>query len=249
MPGDMFTALPLFQGQQGFGLFSSAHFCWMAVCIVVIALLVRRYRHLPASEAPGSPRRRMLLAVALVPIALLVSDDAIMAAAGVFWPGYWPLHFCNFAEYFCLWHALRPGRASRELSFMFGAAGGCMAILFANWWYAPWYSWATICGFMEHTFIFAFALMAVADPQTSPRWADMTASGVFVAAYAAFFRWFNPLVGANFGFVSEPSAGSPLVAWEAALGNPGYLVPYALLFCAGLVAVHAFLEHRRRHAT
>lgn len=248
LPGDIFKAEPLFLGQAGFAHFGPAHLAWIAACIALIAVLVSRYRRLPAGQEAGSPRRRMLLAVALAPIALLASDDALMVAAGVFWPGYWPLHFCNFAEYFCLWHALRPNGANRELAFAFGCSGGCMALLFANWSYCPWYAWPTVCGFLEHSFIFAFALMAESDPRASSRWRDMAFSAAFVALYVPFFRWFNPAHDTNFGFVTYPAAGSPLEAWANALGNPGYLVPYAAVFCAVLVALHGCLALQRKIA-
>ena len=51
-----------------------------------------------------------MLVVALVPLALLVGDDVLMASWGLFSPQWWPLHTCNMCEYLLLVYAIHPNR-------------------------------------------------------------------------------------------------------------------------------------------
>lgn len=176
----------------------------------------------------------------------LASEDGLMIASGTFWPAWWPLHLCNFAEFFCVGYAIRPNRACRELLLTVGISGSLCAMLFPGWSYCPAYSWPVICGFVEHALIFAVTLCALADWRTCPRWRDLWLTVVFLACYGVFFRRFNATMGANFGFVTRPAEGSPMVGWEQDFGNPGYLVPYALAFAAGAVGLHAVVDVRGR---
>lgn len=248
----VFTAQPVLldafnRGEtRGFAMFGPEHLAWLAACVVLIALLTWRYVRL----ARGDGRRAlwMLRGMAAVVIALLASEDALMIAASMFWPAWWPLHLCNFAEFFCVGYAIRPNRACRELLLTVGLTGSPCALLFPGWSYCPAYTWPVICGFVEHSLIFALSLCALSDWRCLPRWRDLGISLAFLAVYVIFFRWFNVALGANFGFVTRPAEGSPMVAWEQALGNPGYLVPYLALFVGGMVLFHAVVELQRRKA-
>lgn len=78
----------------------------------------------------GSARRTMLLVVAGIPLVLLVSQDVIMAQAGVFGAQWWPLHSCNICEYLAFVYALRPNRFCGEVIFTLGIVGAACALLF-----------------------------------------------------------------------------------------------------------------------
>ncbi|MBP3884730.1 MAG: YwaF family protein, partial [Olsenella sp.] len=236
---DVFVAQPLCQGGAGFAPFGSEHLAWLAVCLAIVAGVVLVWKWLPKGEGLAAPRRRLVLALSLVPVALLASDDLLMVATGTFFAPWWPLHVCNLAELVCVAHALAPCRLTRELLLTIGLSGSCAALLFPGWSYCPALSWPAVCGFLEHSLVLALSLLAVSDPLTSPRWADLALSCATVGAYAALFRWLNPILGADFGFVSGAAANSPLEAWQGRWGDPGYLVPYAATFLAVAVVLHA----------
>ena len=234
------TAQPLLLHAGGFSLFGREHLLWLCGCAVLVFALVRSYHRLASGpRGIGEPGAvRLLRAMAVAMLALLASDDALMVASGTFTAPWWPLHFCNFAEYFSLAYAIRPNRPCRELLLTIGMAGGITALLFPGWSYCPAYTWPVICGFLEHSLILATSLCAVTAPAPRPRRRDVWFSLGFVACYAAFFRWFNAAMGTNFGFLNEAAAGSPLWVWQEWLGNPGYLVPYALSFVVADVVAH-----------
>lgn len=253
----VFTAEPLLVHSGGFPLFGKAHLLWLAACLIVICLVRWAYRHalhaasagaaghapVAASPYPGSS---VLRVAAFLALAFLASDDILMASQGVFTRVWWPLHFCNFAEYLCLIYAIHPNKPCRELLLTLGLPGGLAAMLFPGWTECPPYTWPVICGFMEHALIFSVSLCAVDSSQDVPRPRDSWISFAFVAAYTLFFRWFNARMGTNFGFVSAPAYGSPLEQWYDALGDPGYLVPYAAAFVVVCLVLHLWMERRRR---
>lgn len=264
------------QGQsQGFTLFGPAHLVWIAICAAIIIAAVRWYRYLfkreratyevaqsegsaAASDIPepgafdsgghAAGSLKFLRVLAVVMLLGLVAEDILKASANAFTAPWWPLHLCNFAELFCLIYAIRPNRVCRELLLTLGLSGGFTAILFPGWSYCPPYTFPVISGFVQHSLIFAISLSAVSDWRTSPTWRDIPYIVVFIAAFAVFFRWFNVVMGTNFGFVTTPVAGTPLAWWADAFGNPGYLVPYALVFAVAVAVLHGACALQRRKA-
>jgi len=222
----------------GFSTFGSAHVAWLVAVAMLDVLVVRGYCGLPRGTEKGSPRRRMMLVVALVPLALLVGDDVLMASWGVFSPQWWPLHTCNMCEYLLLVYALRPNRATGEVVFTLGLLGALLALVFPGWTNCAPYTYPCLCGFAEHGLLVAFVLMLLVGGDLHPRRKDLRISIAFVAAYLAVIYPLNKVLDTNFAFVSTPAYGSPLMAVAAVFGNPGYLVPYAG-GTRGLVRCHA----------
>lgn len=227
----VFTAQPLLLRSGGFSLFGPAHLAWLAACAAVVALVER-------AHARARRPRLVLLAVSAVMLSLLASEDALMIFSHTFTKAWWPLHFCNFAEYLCLAYSVRPSHACRELLLTLGLMGGMAAMLFPGWLACPPYTWPVACGFMEHALIFAISWCAVREGRGRFRLRDVRVSLAFVAAYVLFFRWFNALVGSNYGFVSGPAYGTPIEWWYDALGDPLYLLPCALCFLVAALALN-----------
>lgn len=252
-PYTILTPQPsMLDGGYGFALFGPAHLAWLCACSALVALLVRHYRKLPPGTHWGSPRRRMMLAVAALPLLLLVSDDTIMIVGESFPAPWWPLHICNACEYLCLAYTLKPhgafARFAGEILFCLGITGAFAALLFCNWAYCPPLTWPSICGFLEHTLILAFVLMLLFGGDLTPRVRDLWKAAAFAACYGAVMHPLNAALGTNFGFINQPANGSPLVAIAKTCGNPGYLVPYALLVLAACLAMHAvWAAHPLRH--
>jgi len=231
----------------GFPTFGPAHVAWLAAVATMDVLVVRGYRSLPRGTEKGSPRRRMMLVIALVPLALLVGDDVLMASWNVFSPQWWPLHTCNVCEYLLLVYALRPNRATGEVIFTLGLLGALLALVFPGWTSCAPYTYPCLCGFAEHGLLVAFVLMLLAGGDLRPRREDLRISLAFVAIYLAVVYPLNNALDTNFAFVSTPADGSPLVAVASVFGNPGYLVPYAAALVGSFVAMHVIWERVEAH--
>lgn len=222
----------LLERGEGFATFGPQHLSVLACCLAAFLLLVRRYLRLPAGLALGSPRRRMLLATSVVPLALLASRDVVLAAEGLLVPIFWPLHVCNLCEYLAIAYALacdsRAGEPVGEVLFTWGATGGLSALLFPGWSYCPILSYASLGGFAEHTLLLVSAWAPVAGGDFSPSVRRSWIPALAALLAGALFRLTNPDFGTNFFFVTQPLANTPFELFADLLGNPGFLVPYAL---------------------
>lgn len=193
------------------------------------------------------PRRHLLLGMALVTLALLAWEDSLMAVTGTFSIQWWPLHTCNMCEYISLAFALTPRRSRvadlhAEVLFTLGLPGALMALLFPGWSYCDPLTLPVFCGFMEHSLIVAFVLATLIGKDLRPRMRNAWMGMAFVVAYFAVMYPFNQYFNTNFAFISTPAANSPLSAWAASWGNPGYLIPYAIVFVAVCLGMHAAWE-------
>lgn len=238
--------------------FGPEHLMWLAACALCGSALVLLYQRLPGDANGHSPRRRMRLAVAAVPLVLLLSQDLAMVATNTFTVSWWPLHSCNLCELLCLVYALLPASVPGhglkpligEVLFTLGLTGAAFALLFPGWYYCDAWSWPSLCGFAEHSLIIVFVIMLLVSGELQPRLQDLWKAVLFSAACAAAARVFNARFGTNFFFVSSPMLGTPLVAFEQVLGNPGYLVPFAALVIALWWGEHLLwdaLHARRAH--
>lgn len=247
-PYDFFTPAPEMLSGPGFVIFGPEHLAWICFAVILVFAVIRGYGRLPGGTERGSRRRKMMLVVAVIPLILLVSQDAIMASAGVFGVQWWPLHSCNVCEYLALLYALRPNRPTGEILLTLGTAGAACAILFPGWTYCPPLTFPVVCGFVEHALIMAFILMLVLGGDFRPRFSELWESVAFTSALAFAAYLFDKANDTNFLFVNTPAEGSPLVGWYQAFGSPGYIIPYAAvalivftclqgLFC--LIARHA----------
>lgn len=242
-----FTAQPFMVGGEGFPLFGLAHIFYLVYGICLIAFLVYVYAGLPEGLRWSSPRRTMLLVVAGVPIVLLLSQDIIMFRAGVFGVQWWPLHSCNICEFLALIYAVKPNRFCGEVLFTLGIVGALAALLFPNWSYCPPWSWPVLCGFTEHSLIIGFVVMQLFGGDLKPDRRSIWKPLVLLCVYSPLAYAFNRSFGTNFFFVNAPAEGSPMVAVADVFGNPGYLVPFAVVLIAswfGLYALWDALERR-----
>ena len=230
-----FTPEPLFlsAGVERIQQFGIGHLAMVATCIALACALVLRYRKLPGGLERHSPRRRQLLLMAAISLGLLASRDITMVLRGLMMPVFWPLHICNFCEYFMFAYALHPhgelGRRLGDLLFCWALTGSLAAMLFPGWRYCPLLSYASIGGFAEHALLLAFSLCIVCGNDYQPNWRRFWFPALAATAGGLAFRMLNPLWGTNFFFVTNPeSSGAPFVWAERTFEDPGYLAVYLL---------------------
>jgi hypothetical integral membrane protein (TIGR02206 family) len=235
----------------GFSHFGPEHIVAMLVCAAFIALVAWRFSRMPADLGWKGPRRRALLVLAVVPLALLGSRDAIMAARGCFSGGFLPLHACNIAEGADLVFAIWPSVWAGDIVFCLGIVGGIAAILLCGWTYCPIWSYVSLGGFAEHSMLVAFALCMLMSGTYVPDRRRLAWPCAFTLCMAAGAHAVNGVFGSNYCFVSRPLPGTPLEFFANLLGNPGYLVPYAVGVMAawwGLYAAYDAISVRIRAA-
>ena len=227
----------------GFALFGPEHRMALGICLACAGLLTWRYTRLPRGLAWGRPHRRMLLALAVIPLALLASRDVVAAALGLLSPIFWPLHICNCCEYLALAFVLTCDRPAAhvvgELFFAWGATGALAALLFPGWRYCPLWTYASLGGFVEHTLLLVMVWAPVVGGDFAPNARHLWIPLVAAVVGGVLSRPFNAVFGTNFFFVTQPLGGTPFEWLAGVFGNPGYLVPYLLLSCLLWIGWHA----------
>lgn len=226
-----FTPIAAMEEGSGFAIGSPYHIAYLALSAVLIGTLVISYRHLRPGTGGVTPRRIMLACVALTAACLKVSEVTIMMAWGVYNVFWWPLHPCNICVALCVLYAFAPNAPTGEVLYAVGIPGGLAGLLFADWIGRTTVvlNWFCLCGFVEHSLLVAFPLMIAAGGDFRPSMRRIWQPIVFVILCVLPIRVFNARFGTNYWFVNRPSPGSPLETWAGLWGNPGYLVPYALL--------------------
>lgn len=216
----------------GFGMFSAAHLAWLAALGLLIFGMCRGYRALgPAG------RRRMRLAFAFGLPAAELGRDLVIAAQGVFYPYYWPLHLCGLAMFLYLGWALRPNAFCGEVLYSLCLPGTLAALLFPDWAGTdPLLQFQCIYSFLYHGLLAGCILMLLAAGELRPRAGGVKWPLVFLLAAVPPLYWLNLRLDTNFFFLNVPAPGSPLEPLARAFGSPGYLFPFALL-AAGVVSL------------
>ena len=228
---EFMTPLPVWteRGEILLPLFGAGHLAWLAACLCAGVALVLMHRRLGEDS---EKQRRFELAVALAPLLLLGIHSSSMLAWGAFNPNCLPLHICNLCEILALVYALSGERNVGDVLYGVGIVGSLAALLFPGWRNAPAWSLPSVCGFVEHALVLAFIAMKVLDGSIRPSRRDIWKPLVFTALYLAAIYPLNHLLGTNYAFVNWAPYGTPLLAWEEAFGNPGYIAVYALVFAA-----------------
>lgn len=243
----------LLEQGHGFALFGLEHRVVLGICLVCAGLLARRYTRLPRGLAWGRPRRRMLLVLAVVPLALLASRDVALVALGLLSPIFWPLHICNFCEYLALAFALTCDCPSAylvgELFFAWSATGALSALLFPGWSYCPLWTYASLGGFAEHTLLLVMVWAPVLGGDFVPSARHLWIPLVAAIVGGALFRPFNAAFDTNFFFVAHPLVDTPFEWLSNVWGDPGYLVPYLLLSWLLWVGWYMLAAHISRRGT
>lgn len=219
-----------FAGEQdlpagaGWQLFGPEHLSALAVVLAVSVLLCVCYRRLPAKR-----RRRWRKTIACGNVGLELLRDVILAINGSFGIDYLPLHLCSMALFICLWDAFRPGDATHQILYGLCLPGAVGALLFPNWTAYPPTNFRFWVGFAGHILVVTYVVMQLSagDFRPAPRSAWKCAA--FLLAVAPPVYLFDRVFDLNYLFINWPSPGSPLEWFAAWLGNPGYLLPYAVL--------------------
>ncbi len=241
----------------GYEYFSRPHVFMLGLILAVTVLAYAWSRG--ASERA---RWAVLRAMPIVMLAMEALKDGLLYVQGADMIGYLPLQLCSLGVVAMILAAYLPGERGRrffgELTCTLNAPGAIAALLFPNWnhSYMLW-SFFSIHSYSWHTMLLVFPVIYLSLPVMheedgsvviSPRhiWYPVLALLVVVPPV----MWFDKKFDCNYMFLNWPSKGSPLVWMAEKMGNPGYLLGFAMLVFAVLAAIYlliflAKLAHNR----
>ena len=118
-------------------------------------------------------------------------------------------------------------------------------ILFPNWVVYPVLNFASINSFVVHGLIIAYPVMIMSSGEFFPDYKRLPKCFMILINIAIPIYFFNKIFDTNFLFINTPSDGSPLVALETWLGNPGYILGmFVLVFiCWGILYTPVLIKN------
>ena len=223
----------------GFALWGREHIAWLCIALALGTILCMSYRR---AGARGRAALRVGTGCAVLLCEAL--KDVNLIVQGAFGVYYLPLHLCGLAVFFTFYHCLRPGETVGNFLYSTCMPGAAFALLFPDWTMYPAFCYHSLVAFVVHTLIVVYPLMLVCGRDLRPSVLLLPRCLAILAALAAAVYVFDRIFRANYMFLLQPAAGSPLEWFASFLGNPGYLLGYVpmLILIWGLL----YLPFRKR---
>lgn len=217
-----YSMLP--ENSVGFKLYDRLHLTWLVSLLIMIILISISYRRLSTIN-----KDKFKKIMAVIMIGLEIIKDIIIASSGNFGWGHLPLHLCGISLFVILFHAYSKKTFWAEMAYVICLPGALAALLFADWTVYPLMNFMHIHSFIIHAMIILYPILLLVGREYRPNYRYLFRVLGFVSLLALPIYVFNKIFDTNFFFINWPSLGSPLVLFEKWMGNPGYLIPLAIL--------------------
>ncbi len=218
----------------GFKLYDTLHLAWLVSLLVVGVLVSLSYRRLTKTE-----KIRFRKIMAIIMVGLEVIKDIVIASSGNFGVSYLPLHLCGISLFVVLIHSYTNKQFWAEVAYVICLPGALAALLFADWTVYPLLNFMHMHSFIIHAMIVCYPILLLVGKEYRPDYRYLFKVLGFVFLLALPIYGFNKLFDTNFFFINWPSPGSPLVLFEKWMGNPGYLIPLAILLFVVLLFMYS----------
>lgn len=160
-------------------------------------------------------------------------QDAILTVTGHMNARTLPFHLCDLAGFFYLllqMQALRTGRWSflSEIALCLFMPGAVLGILFPVWSIYPAFHYMVIHGFIYHALIILYPWLLFVSGNIRPKMRHIWQPVLLLCCIVPPIYLFNQKMGSNYMFINEPPTNTPLEFLANQMGNPGYLIGYAI---------------------
>lgn len=228
----------------GFSLFGLGHILWLAVIVVTSVLYLKRY-----AKAAKQKKRRMEYVISFSLVGWIVVRIVYIAVIKEDFLYELPLHMCSIAGMLCAVHCIFGWKWLGQVLYAVCLPGTILALLFPNWSFYPVIHMITVESFWFHAGIIMYVTGLLYTHKIVPDLRKMWQVVLFLAAVVTPVYFFDRRYEVNYMFVNKPSPGSPLEWLAEWLGNPGYLIGYAVLvgLCIFLMDLGYVLIVRKRH--
>jgi hypothetical integral membrane protein (TIGR02206 family) len=230
------------QSLDVFTLFGTVHVVTVGACAVVLAAVGLLGGRLRATSAEPHVRH----ALAIVALAYWFSYYTWWNWYGIDLVIGLPLQTCDVSELVAPLALLTRNRWLRSTLYFWTFAFATQAFIQPTLTVGPahlvfWAFW------LAHTLIAACALYDITALGFRPDWTDLMRALVAALAYAAIVLPVDLWLGANYGFIGNPPAGTPIPAMVEALGPwpQRLIVIFALAGLGFVLALAPWLAVRR----
>ena len=230
---------------MGYPLFGKVHLLSISITFLLIILI------LDFSMRWNIQAQRKVQKA--IPIGMLILEgfkDLFLVAVGRFGIGYLPLHVCSIGIFVFLLREYLPWKWSRdyfgEVAYVLIMPASIAALLFADWTiYYPALNFMNLYSYIWHGLLVLYPVLLRRTGQITLDVRHMHWVLSFLCLVVPPVYIFDKIFGCNYFFVNWPVPGSPLQWLAEYMGNPGYLIGYAILviivmllvyFCVGIIS-------------
>ena len=214
--------------EQRFVPFQSAHFAYMIVGVFAIAGLAVLVNKSNRYRADVIIR---CCAVGLFAFYFLRSYMFYRYYANFHFLDLLPIHLCIVSGFVLPITVFLKNRLMWNLSYSVLMPGALVAIITPestlSYYHA--YGWMPMVFFVWHLLVVAIPVMQVASGELVPDIREFPKVLLILCVYAIFVYILNKQLDTNFLYLNGAARGTLLEVFEKWLGNPGYIIPMALL--------------------
>ena len=212
----------------GFPLFGKIHFIWLISIAIVIFLLCRIYLRLTKTK-----QLQLLNTTVLLALCCTFTQDAILTVTGHMNARMLPFHLCDLAGFFYLFLQMWALRTKRwyslsEITLCLFMPGAVLGILFPVWSVYPPFHYMTIHGFVYHALIILYPWLLFVSGNIRPKTRHIWQPILLLCDIVPLVYLFNKKFDSNYMFINEPPTNTPLEILANQMGNPDYLLGYAI---------------------
>ena len=142
-----------------------------------------------------------------------------------------PLHLCIISGFVLPVTVFLKNKLMWNLSYSVLMPGALVAIITPentlNYYHA--YGWMPMIFFIWHLLVVAIPIMQIASGELIPDIREFPKVLLILCGYAIFVYVLNKQLGTNYLYLNGPARGTALEIFYNWFGNPGYIIPLALL--------------------
>ncbi len=231
---------------MGYPLFGMAHLMSVVITLLLTVFLIFFIKRLEDRK-----QRHFLKLVPVFMVGLEVFKDTFLISIHRFGIGYLPLHICSIGIFVFLLREWIPSKWEKELlgeiSYIIIMPASVAALLFADWTvYYPVWNFMNIYSYIWHGLLILYPVLLRVRGDIRPTIRHIHFCLLFLCVVVPPIYAFDKHFGCNYFFVNWPVPNSPLSWMASFMGNPGYLLGYALLTVAVIFLIYLGIELRKR---
>ena len=226
---------------MGYPLFGTAHLISVAVtlfCVVIICICFIRWER--------EKQNHFLKSIPIIMAVLELSKDLFLITVHRFGVGYLPLHICSIGIFvFLLREYLPYEKAKRffgEIAYILIMPASLVALFDADWTYLyPVWNFINLHSYVWHGLLILYSVLLRLRGEVSPTIRHIHWVLLFLCLIIPPVYVFDKIFNCNYFFINWPIPNSPLSLLAAHMGNPGYLIGYAILTILVILGMYGFI--------
>lgn len=216
--------------EYSYELFSATHLGILCVLAVMVAGICLAYKKLET--------RKRVVMLRVMAVALLLQEAFRQFSIFLFYYERWryyvalPLHLCTLMIFVGLVHAFVKNKYTGEILYGLGLPGFFAALLFPDWVMLPVVNFYALNSYLSHSLQIAFVFMLMYAGELRPNPKNMRYNFWFISLIAPIIYVINIQTRRNYLYINFGLPNSPIEILTDTFGNPGFLIPYALVVAA-----------------